>query len=49
MITSTVCGELRALAKSEHCFLNAAGIPISLKRSYPELDTKFFEMVDDEE
>lgn len=48
-MTDKKSGELRALAKSEHCFLNAAGIPISLKRSYPELDTKFFEMVDDEE
>ena len=42
-------GELRTLAKSEHCFLNASGKPISLKRSYPEIDTKFFEMVDEEE
>lgn len=42
-------GELRTLATSEHCFLNASGKPISLKRSYPEIDTKFFEMVDEEE
>lgn len=42
-------GELRTLATSEHCFLNASGQPISLKRSYPEIDTKFFEMVDEEE
>jgi len=41
-------GELRTLATSEHCFLNASGKPISLKRSYPEIDTKFFEMVDEE-
>lgn len=37
-------GEDRAVAKSKHCFLNKSGRPISLKRSYPELDTKFFEM-----
>ena len=37
-------GELRTTATSSHCFLNRAGKPISLKRSYPELDTKFFEM-----
>ena len=40
-------GELRTTAKSTHCFLNRAGRPISLKRSYPELDTKFFEMKED--
>lgn len=48
-MTDKETGELRTLAKSEHCFLSAAGKPISLKRSYPELDTKFFEMVDEEE
>ena len=37
-------GELRTTATSSHCFLNRSGKPISLKRSYPELDTKFFEM-----
>ena len=36
-------GEDRAIAKSEHCFVNKSGMPISLKRVYPELDTKFFE------
>ena len=36
-------GEDRALAKSLHCFVNKAGAPISMKRAYPELDTKFFE------
>lgn len=36
-------GEDRAVAKSRHCFVNKSGIPISLKRVYPELDTKFFE------
>lgn len=37
-------GELRTTATSSHCFLNRSGKPISLKRSYPELDTRFFEM-----
>lgn len=41
-------GELRTIAKSEHCFLNRSGKPISLKRSYPEIDTRFFQMMDDE-
>ncbi|MBO4292742.1 MAG: acyl-CoA thioesterase [Lachnospiraceae bacterium] len=36
-------GEDRAVAKSKHCFLNKSGIPISLKRTYPQLDTTFFE------
>ena len=36
-------GEDRAVAKSCHCFVNKAGMPISMKRAYPELDTKFFE------
>ena len=37
-------GEDRAIAKSKHCFVNKSGMQISLKRKYPELDTKFFEM-----
>lgn len=40
-------GDLCATALSRHCFLNRAGKPISLKRTYPELDTRFFEMKDD--
>jgi len=36
-------GEDKALAKSVHCFLNKSGMPISMKRAYPELDTKFFD------
>lgn len=39
-------GDLHATAVSKHCFLNRAGKRISLKRTYPELDTKFFEMKD---
>lgn len=42
-MTDKKTGELRCVASSEHCFLNRSGKPISLKRSYPELDTKFFE------
>ena len=41
-------GEIRCPAKSSHCFLNRSGKPISLKRSYPEIDTKFFETMEDE-
>ena len=36
-------GEDRAVAKSKHAFMNKSGIPISLQRIYPELETKFFD------
>ena len=45
-MTEKKTGELRTTGKSSHCFLNRSGRPISLKRSYPELDTKFFEYRD---
>ena len=48
-MTDKKTGELRTLAVSEHCFLNRSGKPISLKRSYPELDTKFFEFYEEKE
>ena len=48
-MTDKKTGELRTLATSEHCFLTQSGKPISLKRSYPELDTKFFEFYEDNE
>ncbi|MBR1930085.1 MAG: acyl-CoA thioesterase [Lachnospiraceae bacterium] len=35
--------ELKATAKSAHCFMNLSGIPISLNRIYPELETRFFD------
>ena len=47
VMTDKETGELRTTARSSHCFLNRAGKPISLKRSYPELDTKFFEYKED--
>ena len=43
VMTDKDTGELRTTATSSHCFLNKSGKPISLKRTYPELDTKFFE------
>ncbi len=46
-MTDKETGELRTTAHSSHCFLNRSGKPISLKRSYPELDTKFFEVKED--
>lgn len=47
-MTDKATGELRCMAVSEHCFLNRSGKPLSLKRSYPELDTKFFEYYEEE-
>lgn len=49
VMTDKETGELRTTAKSSQCFLNRSGKPISLKRAYPELDTKFFEMKEDME
>ena len=49
VMTDKETGALRTTAKSSHCFLNRSGKPISLKRAYPELDTKFFEMKEDME
>lgn len=43
VMTDRETGELRTTGRSSHCFLTRSGKPISLKRSYPELDTKFFE------
>ena len=49
VMTDKETGELRTTGRSSHCFLNRSGKPISLKRSYPELDTRFFEMKEDQE
>ena len=35
--------DIKATAKSTHCFMNRSGIPISLNRVYPELETRFIE------
>ena len=47
-MTDKETGELRSVAISEHCFLSRSGKPISLKRSYPELDTKFFDYYEEQ-
>ena len=47
-MTDKETGELRTIAQSNHCFLTLSGKPLSLKRSYPEIDTKFFTLVEDE-
>ena len=48
-MTDKETGKLRTTARSSHCFLNRSGRPLSLKRSYPEIDTKFFEFTDENE
>lgn len=47
VMTDKKTGEVRTTARSSHCFLNRSGQPISLKKSYPELDTRFFEVKDE--
>lgn len=43
----TVCDkkteEVRATAKTSHCFMNRAGIPISISHIFPEIETTAFE------
>ncbi|WP_024737329.1 acyl-CoA thioesterase [Enterocloster asparagiformis] len=39
-------GELRTRAESAHCFLTLDGRPVSLKRSYPEWDKLFRNMLE---
>ena len=39
-------GELRTRAESAHCFLTRDGRPVSLKRSYPEWDKLFRNMLE---
>ena len=40
-------GELRCEAESEHCFLGAGGVPVSIRRKFPEWDRKFRENVEE--
>ena len=37
-ISDSKTGEIRCVGSSEHCFLDKTGKPVSLKRSYPEID-----------
>ena len=39
-------GVIRCTGESRHCFLNEQGMPLSLKRSYPEVHRIFEEMAD---
>ena len=44
-MTDKVSGELRAVGSSSHCFLNRAGRPVSLSRSYPEIHERFLRLL----
>lgn len=48
-MTDKSTGELRALGSSAHCFLSPEGRPISLKRSYPQLDDKLHSVFTEKE
>ncbi len=39
-MTKAGSGELVATGRSRHCFIDAAGKPIVLKKSFPEIDAK---------
>ena len=47
VMTDKETGELRTTASSTHCFLDRSGKPISLKRTYPEIDTTFHSIKED--
>lgn len=40
-ITDKKTGEIKCVGKTEHCFLNIQGRPISLKRNFKEFDEIF--------
>ena len=40
-ISNKETGQIRTLCKSGHCFLNANGRPVSLKKVCPEIHEKF--------
>ena len=40
-MTDKSTGNLFAVGKSRHCFLNKEGRPVNLKKTCPELDEKF--------
>ena len=47
-VTNRKTGELIASARSSHCFLSPKGMPISLKRQFPELDAALKALVTNE-
>ena len=43
-MTNEATGKLVLSARSKHCFLDAAGKPVSLKKQFPEFDAKLREL-----
>ena len=39
-------GEVRCVGETRHCFLDTQGRPLSLKRSYPEINKLFEEVIE---
>jgi len=48
-ISDSKTGEIRCEGKSEHCFLDKNGHPISLKRNYPEVHKILEELMEKSE
>lgn len=44
-VIDSVTGELKALGKSKHCFINEQGYPIHLKKTHPDIYDKFIQLV----
>lgn len=45
---NTATGQLLTQCRSEHCFTNAAGRPIALRRNFPEYDSLFQQLLETE-
>ena len=46
-VTDKETGEVRCTGQSEHCFVSSDGHILSVKRSYPELDKKLREYMEE--
>ena len=46
-VTDKETGEVRCTGRSEHCFVSSDGHILSVKRSYPELDKKLREYMEE--
>lgn len=48
-MTNNKTGELVLTGQTHHCFTNAAGRPIALKRQFPELDKRLHSLISPQE
>lgn len=46
VVSDKATGQVRCTGESKHCFLNAEGRPISLKRSFPKIHKLFEKMLE---